>query len=784
MKLFQGVIRGFLGLLLISAFLLCGPTNDSLADQGQIQARLVFDKTSFQPAKDNETPVGRVGVLLKIKPEWHTYWRNSGEAAIPIKIKWELPSGWTVGELQWPTPHRFQERGNITTYGYENEVLLSAPIFSSSIVPEKDAPVMVRAKVNWLVCNDICVPGSAQLEKEIPFSASLPEQISTDYAEFEKFQDSSPVPSLGEKTLGISISTRAVQNGEGLDLFFEIAGLKNLAAESVGKEIQIFPLSQSPLRPLPQAVGRVIEKDGKEVALVRFSYPKAKALSEMQGAAVEGLLAFGKNVSPLTKELALTWKQALSTVEPSSTTSAADPGFVPLEYRVLNHSGAAAESPQEVKTPANLGVPTPEPMASAGSRILPQKTDETGLFFALLFAFIGGIILNLMPCVLPIISIKIMGFVEAGNQTRKAALTSSLYFAAGIMASVLSLALTIISLRSLGYSMGWGFQFQHPSFVFGLTAIVFVLSLSFFDLYNIELPGLNKANKFAGALTSPQAKSFFDGVLATALSTPCTAPFLGTALVFAFSQPPWVTILIFVAIGLGLALPYVLLATSPRLTRLLPKPGTWMFRFRQFLGFLLLGTVLWLMFVLHALTNIGALWAALFLLVLFFALWIIRGFGDQKIKPGPIRLALALCLIGYSFAKCYPKVLLGDKASQQTENSIPWKDYSEAHLADAQAAGKTVFIDFTASWCITCKTNELVVIDTDETSAKIRDAGIVPLRADWTAGDETITTALKRYGAEGVPLYVVITPGQAQPTILSGIISKNSLYKAFEGKTE
>lgn len=746
--------------LLLSACIIPLFADAASADGGQIKAELLANKEILQPPRSEDQAIAKLGIHLTIASGWHTYWRNSGEAAIPTKVMWQLPDGWNAGDLEWPLPKKFLERGGITTYGYNDEVLLTAPLYGPTVIPGTDQPLTFRAKVTWLVCKDICVPGSANIEKQLVFSASKPEQPSKEFDVFQRFGSLLPEPwPGGQGPSNVVVHTEGEKSDDGTTVLLKVAGLAGETPDKYHALFQVFPSDTLPGK-LPEPELAVVQAGSSTTpskeALIRLRYP-SKALAALKpGMPIRGVLAVSQKLTGLKQDSGYSWELDPEKLPAAGAADSRDQKFSPLTYRIESHVEAPIEAP------------------------MVRRSEDTSLLFAILFAFIGGLILNLMPCVLPIISIKIMGFVDAGQKGRGRAFVSSLWFSAGILSSVLSLALTIVTLRGFGYSLGWGFQFQHPAFVFALAAIVFVLSLSFFDLYTIELPGLNKANKLASALTSDQAKSFFDGVLATALSTPCTAPFLGTALVFAFSQPPYATILVFLAIGVGLSLPYMILATTPKLTGLLPKPGVWMFRFRQFLGFLLLATVLWLIFVLHSLTNLGALWAASFLLVLFFCLWLIRGFGDQRVQAGKGRLLIAAVVLVYSFAKIYPRVVVVEVAKVKSIAEAGWKDFSDDLVRETLAGGHPVFIDFTASWCLTCKANELATIDTEETYAKLRDLQITPLRADWTAGDPVITEALKRYGAEGVPLYVILPPGGRGPIVLSGIISKTSLYKAFE----
>jgi thiol:disulfide interchange protein len=399
----------------------------------------------------------------------------------------------------------------------------------------------------------------------------------------------------------------------------------------------------------------------------------------------------------------------------------------------------------------------------------------SGLLQALCFAFLGGLILNVMPCVLPVISLKIFGFVsEAGEEPRKV-VRLALAFVGGVIGCFLVLAIAVCGLRAAGGQIGWGFQFQDYRFIFALSLLVFAFALNLFGVFEFSVSARATGKLAHLASGEGYARAFFQGVFATVLATPCTAPFLGTASAFAFAQPAPVTLLIFLAIGAGLAAPYLLLACNPRWLRFLPKPGVWMLKLKQFFGFLLLATLLWLIWIagqLHGVEGIITLSAAL--LVLSLLAWIKGSFWTpvasraSKIWAGAAMLAtLALALFAYR--------------AVTAPSRLVWREFSPQSLDLALASGRPVFVDFTADWCITCKANERFAIDTPAVRNAFSRKNVVTLRADWTHGDEAITALLRQHGRAGVPMYLYYPGGRERPpVILPELISSQTVLDALQ----
>ena len=401
------------------------------------------------------------------------------------------------------------------------------------------------------------------------------------------------------------------------------------------------------------------------------------------------------------------------------------------------------------------------------------------LGFYIAFAALGGLILNLMPCVLPVISLKVLGFVnQAGEETQRVR-QLGWAFCAGIVATFLVLALAVLLLKSSGEQIGWGFQFQYPGFVVAMSALVFALALSLFGVYEILLPGTSRLGGIGGreGLTG----SFLNGALATILATPCTAPFLGTALGFAFAQPAAVVVAVFLAIGAGMALPYGVLAIEPAWIRRLPKPGPWLVRFKQLMGFLLLATVLWLLWVLGKQTGVeGVVWTGAFLLGLGLACWVWGQWGSFQHPTRSKRAArvAALGLVVGSYAVFVHPLLT---AEQTAAPALDWQPFSAARVEELVASGQMVFIDFTAEWCWTCKVNEQAVLAQPVVRKRFAALEVALVQADWTNRNPEITQLLRAFGRSGVPLYVIFPAGLIeQPLVLPEVITPAMVVETLD----
>ncbi|MDQ2659582.1 MAG: hypothetical protein M3Y03_04105, partial [Verrucomicrobiota bacterium] len=486
-----------------------------------VKAELLANSSAVVPGKPF-----LAGLRLHMVPGWHSYWKFPGDAGIPTEIKWNLPLGWKVGEIQWPTPLKIDEPGDIQIYGYHDEVLLLQEITPPAVI--SDSTVKLSAEATWLVCEKLCIPGSANLALELPISSNA---TPANEELFTRFQRSLPQAWPAANVANATWS----RTGDNLNLKVKSAALANYPA------VEFLPLPGDKI-----VVGHPSTQ--REPEGVSFTFPIDT--SEPNVASIPGVIVFGQ------------------------TNESAD------------------------RNAWQLGGNTPATTAPVA--IAPPTPAAGGLLKFLLFGFLGGFILNLMPCVLPVISLKIFGFIKHAGQSRRRIFQSGLSFVAGIFVWFIGLALLLIVLKNAGREITWAFQFTNPYFVLAMSAVVLVFALNLFGVFEISLPQSANRGLLGWTAREGDVGSFFQGIFATVLATPCTAPFLGTALGFAFVQSAWVIFAMFLAIAAGMSAPYILLSAQPAWLKFLPKPGAWMERVKQLMGFLLIATLLFLLSVLGA----------------------------------------------------------------------------------------------------------------------------------------------------------------------------------------
>ena len=623
------------------------------------------------------------GIHLRMEPQWHTYWMNSGASGIPTGVKWDLPAGISAGNIQWPVPEKLPP-DDLVTYVYEREVILLVPLKLAPDLPP--GPRDLKATVAWLECKEQCVPGRASVAATLTIG---PETKPAPQANLiQAWQKKLPRPG------------------------------SELAARSWWEK----PL-KSGLRPL------MLEWTSTTAASEADFYPQASDAFEVQGATERITSDPGKiRVRKLVKKFEGDWPDRISGLLIQKA------GDQRLSYAVTLPISMAGES------------------APAAAGALSQP-----LWKMLLYAVLGGLILNVMPCVLPVIALKILGFVaEARNDPRHVRKLGLLY-TAGVLVSFLALAAIVIGVKAAGNQAGWGMQFGNPKFLVALTIVVMLVALNLFGLFEIYLGG--RAVGAAGTLASRQgnAGAFFNGALATVLATPCTAPFLSVALGFAFAQSPAVIVLIFLSVGAGLALPYLVLSCQPAWLKFLPKPGPWMEKFKTLMGFPMLATGLWLFtLTTDSLGKNSTLWFGLFLVVLALAAWIWGEFVQRGSRRRGLAMALSLLLVG-GFAAF---------AFRRPPDQIEWQPWSPRAVAEAQAEGHPVLVDFTADWCLTCQANKKIAIEIAAVRLKVKETGAVALLGDYTRLPDNITTELNRHGRAGVPLVLVYPPKAGSPPVV------------------
>lgn len=697
-------MKAFKAFLFLAAFA-------PLAVQAQVSASLLAADTSVQPGR----PL-TVAVRLDHEPHWHTYWLNAG-TGYPTRLKWDLPAGWKAGDIQWPTPITIKLQGEVTGNGYEGVLYLPVTLMPPADAKPGEAKLQVEAK--WLMCADVCIPGSGTATLSLPVSQDPPRPNAAVRAGLARM--SMPQSPGGWKIAakrGAKDVTLAVEGGGAIRSahFFSEDGfiqydLPQQASDNGGQLTLTLPIAEDAEMSTKKLVGVLAYTDGS---------------GQYRGARLD--VSFGSE------------GPALAAAESSTTAS---PGF--------GTEGGAGS-------------------AGGGSKV---ATTSASLFGTLLLALVGGLILNLMPCVFPVLGIKVVGFVnQAGSDRRKVTL-HGLMFTLGVLLSFWSLAAVLAGLRAGGEELGWGFQLQSPAFVFVLAVVMLVFALSLSGVFEF---GLSAMGLGSGLQTKEgYSGSFFTGVLATVVATPCAAPFLATALGAALTLPTGQSFLVFTAIAMGLSLPYLLLSMFPGAVKLLPKPGRWMETFKQAMAFPLYATVGFLLWVLAGQTSEnGLLMALLGLTVVAMATWL---YGRYS-APGGSVARMRFGLIGGVVLMALGLNLGWPRAAAATD--VVWEPWSVERVEQLKAEGRSIYVDFTARWCATCQANKKIVFASDEVKRFFRGRNVATLKADWTNADPRITAELAKWNRSAVPFNLVYLPGQAEPKALPEILTPGIVLGAFK----
>ena len=660
-----------------------------------------------------------VGLQIEHAPHWHTYWKNSGDSGLPTELSWTLPPGVMAGDIAWPLPKKIPI-GHLANYGYEGTVLLPVPLI---VTPEyKPGPLAdsldIQLKASWLVCRQECIPQEGEFSLKLPLRSST----ALNTAAFDAALKAQPEPVQGAHQV-------EVQDG-GQRLAVRVAGLP---AAVRGQALEVFP-----------------ETPGVIVT--------AAELGEAPG----------------PRTWTQRWDGDVWTADlPVSADRAESPATLPLVL-VAGTQGWRAEAPVAGAWPALAPVAGVSPaleaalQANAAAAAAPTATVAVpaGTFvLALLGALVGGMVLNLMPCVFPVLAIKVLGFAQHADD-RRAHRIGGLAYSAGVVLSFLALGALMLGLRAAGEAVGWGFQLQSPAVVAALAVLFTVIGLNLAGVF--EFGRLLPSSVATLEARHPVANAFLSGGLATAVASPCTAPFMGASLGLAVGMPAAQALGVFAAIGLGMALPYLAASWWPAVARLLPRPGAWMDVLRRFLAFPMFGTVAWLLWVLGQQSGIDGAAALLALLVaLALLLWTLGLPGRLRLGLGAVALALGAGLLAW----VGPSVTHPLPAQDATTAAAGrWQPWSAERVQAALAGGQPVFVDFTAAWCVTCQYNKKTTLASAEVLDALDAARVQTLRADWTRRDAAITAELQKLGRSGVPVYLLQAPGQP-PVVLSEILS-------------
>ncbi|OYQ43097.1 protein-disulfide reductase [Rhodoferax sp. TH121] len=672
-----------------------------------------------------------LGLQLQHQPQWHTYWKNPGDSGLPTTLAWTLPPGVMAGDIAWPTPHKIAI-GSLANLGFEGTVLLPVPLtvapdFRSSGLSQD---LEVRVSASWLVCRQECIPQDGEFALRLPLRGST----ALHRASFEAAWAAAPKPFAGTVQATVSDTGMALR-------------VSGLPASWRGKALNAYPETHELLH-TPALPG-----EGDNVTTGVAAQAGTQGWQDGEWS-VQVPHSAQRYTSPTT----MAW--VLTQGKESLRAEAAVQGIWPA-------------------TAARAEVPAALQAALAANAQQAQTTAPAmpgGLLWVLATALLGGLILNLMPCVFPVLAIKVLGFATQSTQSRTAQRAQGLAYTAGVVLSFLALGGLLLALRAGGEQLGWGFQLQTPGVVAALALLFTLIALNLAGWLNV---GSVLPQRLATLqLRHPVAEAFLSGVLAVAVASPCTAPFMGASLGYAITLPGAQALAIFAALGLGLALPYLLASWVPAVARWLPKPGAWMDTLRQFLAFPMAATVVWLVWVLGHLSGVDGAASLLLLIVgLCMLVWSLGLRGRSR--PAFATISIAICAV---FMGATAQYGLNQEPSAAATAAAPkatdWQPWAPERVQATLAQGQPVFVDFTAAWCITCQVNKKTTLSHADVQADFAAKRVMLLRADWTRRDPTITQALQALGRSGVPVYVLYAPGKA-PVVLSEILTPGELRRAI-----
>jgi len=674
-----------------------------LASPAFAQGRAPNVEADLLSSRSTIAPGERFTIVLRqrIREGWHTYWRNPGDSGEPTRITWHLPAGWRAGDIRWPAPTAMRF-ATLMSYVFSNEVLFPIELTAPRTLRAGDT-VTLNAEGDWLVCSDICIPEHATLSLVLPVSA----QASDDPQWAPRIAQA--IASLPQR---LSVEAH-ITRGEPAILSIALPNAPAI------RDPTFFPYDQDAIRHAAPQQPRL----GPGGLSFRLAQGNDRNLGE----------------TPLTGVLTYVSAQGA----PTAVEIEASPGAPLAESDV-----APAQMSSSVVASSTPGQAAP--------------IDASALFGAIVFAFLGGLILNLMPCVLPVLSVKALSFA-GGAQRAKVRREGVLYFV-GVLATFLALALALIVIREGGETIGWGFQLQMPWMSAVIALLFFAIGLNLLGVFTI----IGAQNAGAGAAArGGDVGAFFTGALAVVAATPCTAPFMAGAIGVALTQSTPVALTVFAALAVGFALPLTALSFAPALQRMLPKPGAWMERVRNVLAFPMFAASAWLAWVLVQQSGANGVLALLALatalaFVLFVARW-----GRFWLILGAAVLALTLLFAWRP---------LTQTQAPPTASAQSW---SVARVAELRAQGRPVFVNFTAAWCITCKVNEATTFSSLRVRDAMRARGVVYLEGDWTNRDDAIAAELAVHGRAGVPLYLYYPPGGGEAVVLPQVLSEAAVLNAI-----
>jgi thiol:disulfide interchange protein/DsbC/DsbD-like thiol-disulfide interchange protein len=698
--------------------LLSGAGNPVRVQTEQVRAELLAHAP--QGAAPGQTVW--VGLQLTHQPDWHTYWKNPGDSGLPTELQWTLPEGVRAGDIAWPTPRKFP-LGTLANYGFDGTVLLPVPL---TVDPSfKGSAIDIQLFASWLACRQECIPEEGRFTLRLPVNGST----ALNGAAFEAALTAGPRE--------LPPSDSLLRPGTGV-LNVSLSGLP---AAWRGQTLEFFP-----------------ERPG-------LIEPGAAWTQRWDGPRWNAQLA----LSPQRSD------------SPASVPLVVAPTQPPAQAAGI--FGVRMEVPVQGSWPAVTALPVavPDSLQAAldanATRAAANTSDRAvpiSLWAALLGALLGGVLLNLMPCVFPVLAIKVLAFAQHADD-RAAHRTQGLAYAAGVVLSFLALGGLLLGLRAAGEQLGWGFQLQSPGMVATLAVLFTLIGLNLSGLF--EFGQLLPSRLASLQARNPTADAFLTGVLATAIASPCTAPFMGASLGLAIGLPTPQALAVFGMLGIGMTLPYLGASWLPAVARALPRPGAWMNTFRQLMAFPMFATVVWLLWVLGQQSGIDGAAALLTLLVVLALLvWALGLQGRSRQVLATLSLASLLWLgwaVGPNVTRLQASTLGAEGISAER-----WQAWSAERQAALLAEGRPVFVDFTAAWCVTCQYNKRNALSDEDVLGDMDAKNVALLRADWTRRDAQITAALASLGRNGVPVYALYTKGQ--PTrVLSEVLSVHEVRAAL-----
>lgn len=738
-----------------AAGLLCAAAIAQPVRVERVEAELVAERGAVAPGGQV-----RIGLRLRHDAHWHTYWRNPGDSGLPTTLALQLPTGWSATDFDWPVP-KWLGLGPLANYGYEGEVVL--PMTLRVPADAAEGMATLRGRAAWLMCRDVCIPGEADLRLALPVRRAADSSASASARLFEQAD-------AGRAARRVDLQAGPPSAPWTFALPASFAG----ASRAV-----FFPYDEQRIaHAAPQALQRDARAAWLSVTPSPDLDPKALAARPLEGVlVVDGEIVEARvRIGPA----------AIAPAGPVVAEARPEPVSMP-GGGLLGATGAPAAGGLLGERAVSDGAVSKGTarLQEGGAGVAPASAG--GLPGALAFALLGGLILNAMPCVFPVIGLKVLGFAGHGHGHAGAAAASrraALAFGAGVLGSFWVLAGLLLAVQAGGEAVGWGFQLQSPPFVAALALLFVAIGLNFAGVFEVGAMLTRLGNVDPAARRSGAGAAFGSGVLAVLVATPCTAPFMGSALGYTLGRPALEVLAVFGALGLGMAAPYVVLGWFPGWLKWLPRPGRWMQTLRQGLAFPMFATAVWLAWVLAQQAGVDALLQlGLGAVLLAFAAWL-----AARVARAPARAlaaACAACAVWIAWPASGGTAGAPAGSAAQTppaaagEAAGGWQPWSAERVESLRAAARPVFVDFTAAWCVSCQVNKRVALDSEAVQRAMAARGVARLRADWTQRDPAITAALAGFGRSGVPLYLLYLPGESQPRVLPELLTPGTVLEAL-----